>query len=506
MGPTVMDDATLVARAVGGDRDAFAAVYDRYSGAVYDLCTAVLRNPEEAADATLDSFLRAARELVNLRDRSRLRLWLLAVARHEAKTRAEGRPAAGKAASVGAGDAQGWDPAESLSVDDRAVLDLHLRHQLEGEELGAVIGLRPAAADARAARLRAMAETSVGALLLSRTEVGGGGGGGGGGGSGGSGGGDPSPCPGLAEVLEGWDGRFTPAMGVRINRHAKRCDACQARRTMLLERLQAMATLPFPAAPEWLRPELLLRMELAVSSRTLPGWGDDGFPPGIGAGAGAGARGGRGVQRGAGRSRRSVAVGVAVAVLAASGIFLVTRDGGDSTVSASGRSTSTRPTATTAVPPPTSAGPPTTAPVVVVPTTSPLPSTSLPVTTTSPATAPAPQPQPQPQPPAPDRDPPGISFVADAASAYVYGCPYSRTGVSADVSDQSQVTWVALFVRRPDGVEESVNMSFDGGRWRASMGDFDTPGTAYFWVEAIDAVGNRAVANYQELPVYACPP
>jgi DNA-directed RNA polymerase specialized sigma24 family protein len=493
MGQTLMDDATLVSRAVGGDRDAFAAVYDRYSGAVYDLCTAILRNPEEAADATLDSFLRAARELVNLRDRSRLRLWLLAVGRHEATARADRRRNAGWPGPGGPGDAQDWDPVESLSEDDRAVLDLHLRHQLEGEELGAVIGLRPAAADARAAKLRAMAETSVGALLLSRAD---------------GVGGDGAPCAGLAQVLEGWDGRFTPAMGVRINRHAKRCDACQARRMMLLERLQAMATLPFADAPAWLRPELMLRMELAVSSRTLPGWGEDGFPPGIGAGTGAGARagarGGRG-GRGGGRSRKSVAVGVAVVVLAASGVFLVTHDwGGDSTVSASGRSTSTRPTATTAVPPPTTAGPPTTAPVAVVPTTSPLPSTSLPPTTTGPpATSPQPAPPP---PPGPDRDPPGISFGADAASAYVYGCPYSRTGVSADVSDRSQVVWVALFVRRPDGVEESVNMDPDGGRWRATMGDFDTPGTAYFWVEAIDAEGNRAVANYQELPVYACPP
>ncbi len=65
---------------------------------------------------------------------------------------------------------------------------------------------------------------------------------------------------------------------------------------------------------------------------------------------------------------------------------------------------------------------------------------------------------------------------------------------------------MALFVRRPDGVEESVNMSSDGGRWRATMGDFDTPGTAYFWVEAIDAAGNRAVANYQVLDVIPCPP
>ena len=175
-----------------GDRDAFAAIYDRYAGAVLDLCTAVLRDPDEAAEATLDSFLRAARELVNLRDRSRLRLWLLAVARHEAtargpRRRPPGRPAArpgrgGRRSTADAGRrvTEGrttgprptgvWDPAEALSEQDRAVLHLHLRHQLEGEELGAVLGVRPAVAEARAARLRAMAETSVGALLLSRAD------------------------------------------------------------------------------------------------------------------------------------------------------------------------------------------------------------------------------------------------------------------------------------------------------------------------------------------------
>jgi hypothetical protein len=115
-----------------------------------------------------------------------------------------------------------------------------------------------------------------------------------------------------------------------------------------------------------------------------------------------------------------------------------------------------------------------------------------------------PPPATPPSPPAADRDPPAISFGADAASAYVNGCPYSRTGVSADVSDRSQVVWVALFVRRPDGVDESVNMSPDGGRWRATMGDFDTAGQAVFWVEAIDSEGNRAQAPSQVLDVYLC--
>jgi DNA-directed RNA polymerase specialized sigma24 family protein len=493
MGLTLMDDATLVSRAVGGDRDAFADIYDRYAGAVFDLCTAILRHPEEAADATLDSFLRAARELVNLQDRSRLRPWLLAVARHEATVRAERPGAEGRRAPTEAGEVQEWDPAEALSEGDRAVLHLHLRHQLEGEELGAVVGMRPAVAEARAARLRTMAETSVGALLLSRTDSAG----------------DASACAGLGQVLDGWDGRFNPSIGVRINRHAKGCAACQSRRTMLLDRLQAMATLPFAAPPPWMRPEVLMRMELAVSSRTLPGWGEDGFPPGIGSGGGRGGAG-RSPRSSRSRPRRSVVLAgaAAVVVLAVAGVLLVTHDwDGASTVSASLTPTTRAPESTVVAPPTTVRAPVTTA---VTPTTAvtattgpaaPGP-TAVPVPTTTPTPAPAPPPAPSPE---ADRDPPAIAFVADAATAYVYGCPYSRTGVSADVSDQSEVVWVALFVRRPDGVDESLNMSFDGGRWRGTMGDFDTPGQAVFWVEAIDSEGNRAQAPSQILDVFLCP-
>ncbi len=472
-----MDDATLVARAVGGDRDAFAAIYDRYAGAVFDLCTAILRNQEDAADSTLDSFLRAARELVNLRDRSRLRLWLLAVARHEATSRAQRRRDEGRPAPPG--EVSDWDPAEALSEGDRALLHLHLRHELEGEKLAAVVGVRPAVSEARAAKLRAMAETSVGARLLTGPD-----------------GGDGSHCKGLAEVLEGWDGRFTPAMGVRVNRHARRCEACRGRRTMLLDRLRAMASLPFAEPPAWLRPEVLLRMELAVSSRTLPGWDEAGFPPGV-----AGSAGGRS----GGTGKKTAVVAVAVVVLAVAGTLLVTHDwGGGSTVSASGPTTTSRPPpqSTTAPPPSTTAAPPTTAVTAVTATTEPPPSTTVAVASPPPTPVPPP---PGPAPVAADRDPPGISFGADAASAYVAGCPFSRTGVTADVSDRSDVVWVALFVRRPDGVEESVNMVPDGTRWRASMGDFDATGSAYFWVEAADALGNRSVAPFQVLEVFPCP-
>lgn len=42
-------DATLVADAHGGGRDAFAAIYDRHGDEIHDLCWSMLRHTDEAA-------------------------------------------------------------------------------------------------------------------------------------------------------------------------------------------------------------------------------------------------------------------------------------------------------------------------------------------------------------------------------------------------------------------------------------------------------------------------
>jgi hypothetical protein len=45
-------DAELVAAAMAGDRGAFAAIYDRYADRLHDFCWSLLRDRDEAADAT----------------------------------------------------------------------------------------------------------------------------------------------------------------------------------------------------------------------------------------------------------------------------------------------------------------------------------------------------------------------------------------------------------------------------------------------------------------------
>ena len=85
------DDAELVRAATAGDRGAFAAIYDRYADRLHDFCWSVLRDRDEAADATQDAFLVAAERLGQLRDPERLRPWLYAVARSQALRRVRAR-------------------------------------------------------------------------------------------------------------------------------------------------------------------------------------------------------------------------------------------------------------------------------------------------------------------------------------------------------------------------------------------------------------------------------
>jgi DNA-directed RNA polymerase specialized sigma24 family protein len=86
--PDARSDAELVRAATAGDRGAFAAIYDRYTDRLHDFCWSVLRDRDEAADATQDTFLVAAERLGQLRHPERLRPWLYAVARSQALGRA----------------------------------------------------------------------------------------------------------------------------------------------------------------------------------------------------------------------------------------------------------------------------------------------------------------------------------------------------------------------------------------------------------------------------------
>ena len=62
--------------AMHGDHDAFAALVSRASNRLYALACLMLRDPDRAQDATQDAFVRAWRDLPNLRDADRFDAWL----------------------------------------------------------------------------------------------------------------------------------------------------------------------------------------------------------------------------------------------------------------------------------------------------------------------------------------------------------------------------------------------------------------------------------------------
>ena len=77
-------DEELVALAQAGDREAFAALYDRYLPRVYGYCYRLLGDREEAEDANTDVFMRALAALPAFRAGS-FRSWLFAIAHNVAK-------------------------------------------------------------------------------------------------------------------------------------------------------------------------------------------------------------------------------------------------------------------------------------------------------------------------------------------------------------------------------------------------------------------------------------
>jgi RNA polymerase sigma factor (sigma-70 family) len=277
--PDPRGDAELVRAATAGDRGAFAAIYDRYADRLHDFCWSVLRDREEAADATQDALLVAAERLGQLRDPERLRPWLYAVARSQALRRARARsrvapeeemtdlpdPTTGPEQAAQRSDLRQlvWTAAAGLSERDRALLDLHLRHGLEGAELGQAMGVDPGHAYVLLSRLRDQVERSLGALLVARL--------------------GRTDCPDLSQLLGDWDGRFAPLIRKRVARHVDTCEVCSERRRTAASPLALLAAVSPTPAPAYLRRRVLERVQLSGHV----GSGGEGSGPGPGAPAAA---------------------------------------------------------------------------------------------------------------------------------------------------------------------------------------------------------------------------
>ena len=243
----------MVAGIAANDPVALRAAYDHYAPGLYAYCRSLLSEPAEAADAVHDTFVIAAVRLGGLREPSRLRPWLYAVARNECH-----RQLASREAATSAPD--GTDPGDDttdfggpldqaelrelvqsalagLSLDDREIVELSMRHAFYGADLADALGVPRNQARALAARGRARLESALGALLVTRSRHG--------------------SCAELAQILASWDGELTPAIRKQVARHISGCDWCGERRRRELSPMALLGMLPVPELPPGLRDQVL---------------------------------------------------------------------------------------------------------------------------------------------------------------------------------------------------------------------------------------------------------
>jgi RNA polymerase sigma factor (sigma-70 family) len=481
-------DTELVAGVLAGDREAFAAVYDRYANRLHDFCWSVLRDRDEAADAVQDTFVLAVERLVQLNDPERLRPWLYAIARSVAlrRVRVRGRvvldevedmadtdPGPHRAAEQQALADLVWSAAAGLSERDRALLDLHLRQGLDGAELGEAMGVSANHAYVLLTRLRDQVERSLGALLIARL--------------------GRRDCTELDTLLADWDGRFSPLMRKRVARHVDACEVCSERRRVAVSPLALLAGVPLLPAPLFLKDRVMAEVQLVSSDRTVvtpmaP------RPP---------------------KSRRGrvVAAGVAVlALLAAGSVVAYWRSGepleGEplalentvpTTTTTGDRTTTT--TAASAAPTTTTTTPPTTTTTTRRTTTT---TTTRTTTTTTTTTTVA-----QPPAPPPDRQAPVInSAAADRPRINTPSCeqPPTTSTITVSATDNVGVTSAKLTWTGPGQTPGgSQTMSGSGGTFSATIGPFSNGGAINWTVTVTDAARNTSSPRTGTITVSACP-
>lgn len=142
--PDLAEDRTVVARVIGGDREAFRILVDREGPAVIRACHRVLGDLHEAEDAAQEAFVTAYRAIATWRQDGPFGAWLRRIAVRIAVRRSQKRRTVTwlDPSNPGAGDvAGGPDPATVSLRSERAAT---VREALAGldEPYREVVALR----------------------------------------------------------------------------------------------------------------------------------------------------------------------------------------------------------------------------------------------------------------------------------------------------------------------------------------------------------------------------
>jgi RNA polymerase sigma factor (sigma-70 family) len=237
--PTVdrADDHELVEALRRADADAPANLYDSYGERLHDYAFSLAGERELAADAVHDALVTAQGCVERLKEPGRLRAWLYALTRFQARARLahrSGTPAQGLPAPEFEEQADPeladlvHETRRELNGTDREVLELSLRHGLTPSEVGAVLALTSRQAAAKLARTRDHLEIAAAAVVLAKT--------------------GRAHCPDLSAMVDSWEGPLTPLLRRRLSGHIGGCEVCTEGRHRQISagRLLDMVPVAFP--------------------------------------------------------------------------------------------------------------------------------------------------------------------------------------------------------------------------------------------------------------------
>lgn len=281
--PPVLADLTdedLAARVGEGDELAFTELYERYFDRVFDFSARIVRDRDVAADVAQGAFTRAWERLSAGERPQRFKAWIYTVARNRAIDHLRrGR----RQVSLDAGDDEDdapalaytlvdsdrlsspgaalldndladlvWSAAASLTPQDYALLDMHVRQSLTTEEMAEALEVRTGSLYTRLSRLRDNLEESLTVELLRRR--------------------GRKDCAELDAIIAALpDAHIDRAAQRTILRHLKRCDVCDANRRRFVTAAELFAALVAVPAPAELRAQILDRSREARGTEQHPG-------------------------------------------------------------------------------------------------------------------------------------------------------------------------------------------------------------------------------------------
>jgi RNA polymerase sigma factor (sigma-70 family) len=246
--PTIdrADDQRLAQSLRAGDRIALAQIYDAYAPRLYDYCHVLLRDEETAALALHDSLITVQERIQGLPDSRLFRGWLFAVCRNEClRRRAHAElPAERRRAP----EAEGLEADEAtrqlvhaalliLSGQQREVLDLSLRHELDPQELAEVLNTTPQDVSVRLAQARHDLDDAFAAVVVAAT--------------------GRDDCPSVAALAGPPDQPLDAEICGKLTRHIGNCPICGTRGNRKVATARLLHAMPVAALPAALRKRVL---------------------------------------------------------------------------------------------------------------------------------------------------------------------------------------------------------------------------------------------------------